>query len=120
MKTIYESKVKIVGDSVDDFKDEGVFITFGEQVPDTLKDFCYILETATVVGDFSVGNKVLIEGKEYAITALGNIASRNLQNLGHVTFAFTGESKAELPGSIYLEKSEVPKLKEGSTITILA
>lgn len=120
MKTIYESKVKIVGESVGDFQEEDIFVTFGEKAPDTLKDHCYIIELAKVDGDIAVGQKVSINEKEYAITAIGNKAQQHLADLGHVTFAFTGETVAELPGTIYIEKSEVPKLEEGSVIKILA
>ena len=45
---------------------------------------------------------------------------KNLGNLGHVTFSFTGETEAELPGTIYLEEAKVPKLDIGSTIQIVA
>ena len=45
---------------------------------------------------------------------------QNLGNLGHVTFSFTGETEAELPGTIYLEEATVPKLEVGSTIQIIA
>lgn len=120
MKTIYETKVTTVGESVADFKEEDIFVTFGEKAPDTLKDHCYIIEVSELSGELAVGQKVDIDGKEYTITAIGNKAQQHLSDLGHVTFAFTGETAPELPGTIYMEKAEVPDLKEGSTIKILA
>lgn len=120
MKTIYESKVKVVGGLVDDFEKEGIFVTFGEPTPDTLKDFCYIIEIVKVEAELEVGQKVVISELEYEITAIGSNAQRNLDTLGHVTFAFTGKTEAEMPGTIYLNKTEVPKLAVGDKIAILA
>ena len=38
-KTIFQTSVYELGDQVDAFYDEGMFVLFGENVPDTLKDF---------------------------------------------------------------------------------
>ena len=43
MGVIYENEVKGIGDMVEAFKDEGMFILFGDNAPDTLKDFCYTI-----------------------------------------------------------------------------
>ena len=59
-----------------------------------------------------------IDGNEYKITALGNIAEKNLESLGHVTIVFDGATEASLPGSIYVKGSSVPKLSIGSEILI--
>lgn len=115
---IYETKVKALGDMVDQFEDEAMFITFGEGAPDTLKDFCYIVDVNPVKGEIAPGQKVVIDGTECKITAVGEIAGRNLENLGHVTFVFSGAAEAELSGSICLEEMPVPKLKVGTVIQI--
>lgn len=120
MGTLYENKVKSIGDSASEFKEDGLFVTFGDEAPDALRDFCYIVDVKAVESDIVAGQKVDIDGTQHNITAVGNIAKQNLENLGHVTFSFTGETEAELPGAIYLEKADVPTLQIGSTITILA
>lgn len=52
------------------------------------------------------------------ITAVGELVEKKLGNFGHVTFSFTGDTQAELPGTIYLGKKPVPQLNIGSQITI--
>lgn len=120
MNTIYNNTVKNIGVSVNEFQDEGMFITFGDTAPDELKDYCYIVDVVVAEKDFAVGQIVDIDDNRYSITAVGYLAKNNLESLGHATFSFTGATEAELPGTIYLEKADVPSLNIGSTIQILA
>ncbi len=118
MAVIYDNKVKGLGACVAEF--EGMFILFGDNAPDTLKDYCYTIDVNPIQQEIKAGQKAVIDGKEYNITAVGDVVMQNLGNLGHVTFSFTGEAEAELPGTIYLEEATVPKLEVGSTIQIIA
>ena len=99
-KTIFQTSVYELGDQVDAFYDEGMFVLFGENVPDTLKDFCHFI------------------GAEFKISAVGEIAQSNLETLGHLTVVFSGAAEAGLPGSICVEAKPMPKLKVGSEIEI--
>ncbi len=119
MAVIYNNQVKGMGDCVTEFEDSGMFILFGDDAPDTLKDYCYSIDVNPIEQEIQPGQKAVIDKKEYKITAVGDVVMQNLGNLGHVTFSFTGETEAELPGTIYLEKSDVPKLTIGSTIQIV-
>lgn len=119
MKTIYENTIIGLGALVDSFQDEGMFITFGDQAPDTLKDFCYSVDVKAVEGDILPGQTLVIDGEEFKITAVGEIAKRNLESLGHITVVFSGAAEADLTGSICVEAKTMPKLKEGSVIRIL-
>ena len=49
-KTIFQTSVYELGDQVDAFYDEGMFVLFGENVPDTLKDFCHFIDVNQVDG----------------------------------------------------------------------
>ena len=118
MAVIYDNKVKGLGACVAEF--EGMFILFGDNAPDTLKDYCYTIDVNPIQQEIKAGQKAVIDGKEYNITAVGDVVMQNLGNLGHVTFSFTGETEAELPGTIYLEEATVPKLEVGRTIQIIA
>ena len=118
MAVIYDNKVKGLGACVAEF--EGMFILFGDNAPDTLKDYCYTIDVNPIQQEIKAGQKAVIDGKEYNITAVGDVVMQNLGNLGHVTFSFTGETEAELPGTIYLEEATVPKLEVGSTTQIIA
>ena len=41
MKVIYRNQVKAAGSSVDEFKGSGMFIIFGDNAPEELRDYCY-------------------------------------------------------------------------------
>ena len=108
MAVIYNNKVKSKGALVDSFEGESMFILFGDNAPDTLKDFCYGIDV-----------KNAIDGAKFKITALGDIAQRNLESLGHVTISFDGATAATLPGTINVEKADMPKLDIGTEISIV-
>ncbi|MDD3183735.1 MAG: PTS glucitol/sorbitol transporter subunit IIA [Anaerostipes sp.] len=118
-KTIFQTKVNELGDQVEAFFDEGMFVLFGENVPDTLKDFCHFIDVNPIVGEIVPGDSLDIDGSIYKITAVGNIAQSNLETLGHLTVVFSGASEAGLPGSICVEAKPMPRLSEGSQISIL-
>ncbi|ADU26170.1 PTS system glucitol/sorbitol-specific IIA component [Ethanoligenens harbinense YUAN-3] len=118
MTTIYENMVKSMGACVNSFQDEGMFILFGNQAPDTLQDYCYVIDVLPINGKIEPGQVAEIDGTRYMITAVGELVEKKLGNFGHVTFSFTGDTQAELPGTIYLGKKPVPQLNIGSQITI--
>lgn len=118
MSVIYKNVVKNIGSLVESFEGEEMFILFGDNAPDTLKDFCYTIDITPVNDTIKVGNTLQIDGSEYKITAVGNVAEKNLVSLGHLTIVFDGATEASLPGSIYVEGSSVPKLSVGSEILI--
>lgn len=118
MSLIYKNIVKNIGSLVESFEGEEMFILFGDNAPDTLKDFCYTIDITPVNESIQVGHTLVIDGNEYKITALGDVAEKNLVSLGHVTIVFDGATEASLPGSIYVEGASVPKLSIGSEIII--
>lgn len=119
-KIIYENKVKALGSLVGEFVDEKIIILFGDNAPDTLADYCYSIDINPVKDTIEVGQSFMFDGVTYKITAVGEIAEKNLENLGHITVAFNGSIGPTLPGTICVEKKEMPKIKIGSEISILA
>lgn len=118
MGRIYENKVVELGNRVEAFMDEGMFIIFGENAPDTLKDFCYTTKVTPVDGTLQAGQKLIIDDISYEITAVGSLAQKNLEMLGHLTIVFNEAVEAGLPGSICVEAKPVPTLMVGSEIII--
>ena len=118
-KVIFQTEVIDLGEQVDAFFEEGMFVLFGENVPDTLKDFCYFINTKDVDGTIRQGDRLVIDGSEFLITAVGDIDQSNLEALGHLTVVFSGAKEAGLPGSICVEAKPMPKLVEGSKISIV-
>ena len=82
---MYQVTIKGKGAMVDTFREEGIFVTFGDNAPDTLKDFCYSIDVNPVDGEVTPGCKLVIDGKEFKIVKVGEVANENLKNLGHIT-----------------------------------
>lgn len=118
MKLIYETYVKDIGNMVEQFKAENLIILFGENAPKTLKDFCYIININNINGEIKKGQTLIIGNNEFTITAVGNIAKQNLENLGHITLVFNSGIVAEMEGSIYLSPSRIPSINIGDNIII--
>lgn len=116
---IYQATIKGKGDMVDAFKEERIFVTFGDNAPDALKDFCYSVDVNPVNGEVKPGCKLVIDGKTFSIVKVGDVANENLANLGHVTYNFNGADGECLPGTICVEQAEVPALDIGSEISIV-
>lgn len=120
MSLVYKNTIKSIGSAVETIEGEEMFILFGDNAPDMLKDFCYCVDIQPVNSTIEVGQMLIIDGQEFKISAVGSIAEKNLASLGHVTIVFDGSVEASLPGSIYVEKGSVPTLKVGTEISIVA
>lgn len=118
-KVIFQTEIIELGEQVDAFFEEGMFVLFGENASDALKDFCYFIDTKDVDGTIKPGNKLVIDNNEFLITAVGDIAQPNLEALGHLTVVFSGAKEAGLPGSICVEAKPMPKLLAGSKLSIV-
>lgn len=119
-KIIYENKIKALGDLAETFTDEGMIIFFGDNAPDTLADYCYSININPVKETIKPGQIFMMDGVAFNITNVGELAEKNLVNLGHITVAFNGSTEPTLPGTICVEQKEIPKFKIGSEISILA
>ncbi len=118
MSIIYENKVVDMGENVEEFKDEGIFIIFGDGAPDELKDYCYSVSVQPIYGEIVPGQILSIDDNRYTITAVGPEAPVTLAGLGHCTVNFSGSTEVELPGTIYVENKPMPDLQIGTVIRI--
>lgn len=119
MSVIYSNTVRSVGPEAASFLTEKMLVTFGDQAPEGLRDFCYALPAATSTGTIKVGDTVIIDGQAFPITALGEVAQRNLDSLGHVTLVFDGAQEARLDGALHVaDIGELPNIQQGSSIVI--
>ena len=66
-----------------------------------------------------VGDTVLIGGSELTITAVGDIATKNLDELGHVVLYVNHEDQKTLPGSVQAD-GELPAVEVGQTLEFRA
>lgn len=115
---VYENVVKGIGSQVGAFGDEELIILFGEDAPDTLKEYCHIIEVKPTVHKIEVGQTLQLGDNSYEITAVGDVVEKNLVELGHITIVFDGSQEAILPGTLYVKGDTLPHLMAGSSICI--
>lgn len=119
MTVIYRNTVRAVGPEAASFLAERMLVTFGDQAPEELRDFCYALPPATSTAVIKVGDALVLDGARFPITALGDVAQKNLDSLGHVTLVFDGAGEPRLSGAVHVSaEGALPTLREGSTITV--
>ena len=119
MKVIYENKVKALGVSVEEFKDAGMLILFGDNAPEELRDYCYSVSVNPINGTIAPGQTLFFDDNGYKITAVGGEAPVTLAGLGHCTVNFSGQTNVDLPGTIYVENKPQPTITEGTVIRIV-
>ena len=120
MKLIYENQVKALGACVEEFKDAGLFIIFGDNAPDELKDYCYSVSIRPIQGTIEAGQRLCIDKEEFLITAVGSEVPVTLGGLGHCSISLSGLREPELPGTIYVEKKDMPEIRTGTILRIIA
>ncbi|MFV5768225.1 PTS glucitol/sorbitol transporter subunit IIA [Mammaliicoccus sciuri] len=116
---MYQTEIKKIGKDANAFEAEKMIILFGDNAPNELVDFCYIIDINPVENEITESNKLFIDGTEYGITKVGSAVNKNLNDLGHITLKFDGSTNAEQSGSLYLEDKEIVTLQEGSKIEII-
>ena len=113
----YRTTILEVGPEVAEFLAQGMAITFAGNAPEELRPFCFLIEGSQLDGQLSVGQPVRIGAQTWTITALGDVAAKNLASLGHVTLVFDGATTARMPGAIHLSGSHAtPELAQGTSL----
>lgn len=113
----YTTKVIEVGPDAPAFLDEKMAITFSGEAPESLRSYCFLIEDAELTAPLTVGMPVRIADQTWTITAIGDVAEKNLGNLGHVTLVFDGEAEPRMPGAVHLGGVDAtPALAFGSEV----
>ncbi|MBP3851570.1 MAG: PTS glucitol/sorbitol transporter subunit IIA [Erysipelotrichaceae bacterium] len=118
-KVVYENEVKALGSQVNSFAGADFIILFGDSAPAELKDFCYSVDVNPINGDIKPGQILMFGDQSYTITAVGTEAPVTLRGLGHCTIRFNGDTTAEMAGTIYVEKKDMPTITAGTKIQIV-
>ena len=114
----YQGTVLSVGPLVDEFKQAGILVFFGEDAPDELLDFSIIHDARELKMPLAAGDIVTIKEEKYKVLAVGEVANTNLANLGHLILKFNGEEKTRMPGDVNLEAKPVPEINVGTIFKI--
>ncbi|MHB9857378.1 PTS glucitol/sorbitol transporter subunit IIA [Streptomyces sp. YIM S03343] len=117
MTQVYETTVMGVGSEVPSFAEMGMYVLFGENAPSALADYCCTIVMNSTTEDIVPGQRLVLDGTEYPVTAVGTLVRRNLDGLGHITINFDGAAEATLEGTLHVT-GPVPTIDIGATITI--
>lgn len=121
MTKIFETKIVSIGEQAPDMIEEAkMLILFGMEAPADLADYCYKISNKELSGSILPGMCLVIDGVEYPVTAVGNVVEQNLSALGHITIAFDGSQEGSLPGTLHVEAGQIPVLRAGSMVEIIA
>lgn len=115
---VLDTKVQEIGSNAKGYKDINMLIFFGNNAPDLLRAECYLIEDHNLNGKIEPGMTLKIGDNEYKITAVGKEVNQNVGALGHTAVNFTGDTEAELPGSLYVESKPYPNINVGDEVSI--
>ena len=101
MARIYDNKVTALGTQVEAFMDEGMFILFGENAPDALREFCYLMSVNPVNG-----------------TVLTSYAERyELVQAGQPLYQIASLDTLDL--RVYISGAQLPSVNIGRQVEVL-
>ncbi|WP_114193286.1 PTS glucitol/sorbitol transporter subunit IIA [Edaphovirga cremea] len=120
MKAIFQTTISKIGEFAQDALQEDMLITFREGAPQDIVDYCFIHQHSTTLGELTVGGELELADIRYPITAVGEVATQNLRELGHLTVRFNGDRQAEFPGSIHVTGQTPSAIPLGSTLRFFA
>jgi PTS system glucitol/sorbitol-specific IIA component len=115
----YKATVTEIGPLVKEFTEAGILVFFGDDAPPELREFSIIHDGKDLVADISPTDTIIIDDELYLVMAVGDIANKNLSNLGHLIMKFNGSEKAQLPGDVCVEDKPVHQVEIGSVIQII-
>jgi PTS system glucitol/sorbitol-specific IIA component len=117
---LYHLEITYVGDFVAEYLKQDKLILFAEPVPPDIADYCAVHRPGEFNDVLLPGLAVNINNLFYRITAVGDVATANLKQLGHITLSFDGAIDAELPGMVHLCGPTPKKILPGDQISIFS
>ncbi|MFD2758277.1 PTS glucitol/sorbitol transporter subunit IIA [Gulosibacter faecalis] len=101
MANIWSTTVSHIGPDTNDMIEAGVVILFGEPVPPALADVSVVHRDAVELErDFAAGDTFVLGDARYTIDAVGDIANKNLRELGHIVIYVNQPEQELLPGAV--------------------
>lgn len=114
-----KSVVKEIGVLVPTFKDDKIMILFGPQAPKELREMAVIHEFEELGKDpLKEGGQIQFGNEVFKITALGDLANKNFEELGHISIYFQEPMEDVLPGAVFAAPHAFPTINEGTVISV--
>lgn len=118
--TIWKATISRIGHETADFVAAGVYILFGEPVPPALADMAFVHNDAQPpTGDVQPGDRIHFGATELVVNEVGDIATKNLAELGHIVLYVDNQAQKLLPGAIKASSMELPNPQVGDVFEIV-
>ncbi|ACS85938.1 PTS glucitol/sorbitol transporter subunit IIA [Musicola paradisiaca] len=116
---VWQATIRAVGQEAEAMRQDNRVILFSDCVPPDLGAYCLLHQDDEWFQPLAVDQQLELDGKNYVITAVGDVANHNLRELGHITLLFDGSATAELPGTVHV-KGNIPDKLPGSGNIIIS
>ena len=115
--TYYRTTIAEIGPEAEEMITAGVLILFGEPLPEALAEVSIVHRPSQTLSGhaIAVGDVVSLGGTELRIDAVGELATRNLDDLGHIVLYVNQPDQKLLPGAV-LASGDIPDLQSGDVI----
>jgi PTS system glucitol/sorbitol-specific IIA component len=115
--TYYRTVISEIGPEAGEMIAGGVLILFGEPLPEALAEMSIVHRPSQTLSGhaIAVGDTVSLGGTELRIDAVGNLATKNLDDLGHIVLYVDQPNQKLLPGAV-LASGGTPDLEVGDVI----
>ncbi|WP_410015711.1 PTS glucitol/sorbitol transporter subunit IIA [Sodalis sp. C49] len=120
MQTIYQTTFTRVGENARESLADNMLITFREGAPEDIEAYCFIHRHGDMQGELRAGETLTLANEAFPITAVGDVATSNLRELGHITIRFDGAGQAEYPGTVHVAGPTPADIPVGSVLAILS
>lgn len=121
---LWQTEITSVGAEAGDLLEGGVLILFGEPVPDALAEVSVVhrLGGDKAVGaadPIAPGDEVHLGEDSFTIDEVGDIANRNLADLGHIVVYVNSPDQTLLPGAVKATGADLAVPAAGDTVSIV-
>jgi PTS system glucitol/sorbitol-specific IIA component len=115
---IYEISITAIGPLVEEFTEAGVWVFFRDDAPEELAEFALLHQSEAPLEPIAAGQVIEIDGQHYAVTAVGDVANKNIRDLGHLVLKANGATEVELPGEVCIEARPLPQPAIGTMLRV--
>lgn len=117
-QTVWQSTVVRIGEGAEEMFQAGVFIFFGEPVPDALAEVSLVHNGPVApFAPIQAGDELCVGDTCVRIDEVGSRANENLEQLGHIVLYLNQEDINTLPGAVR-GIGPVPTPAVGDTVVI--
>lgn len=117
---IYRTQIIRLGKDALETLDANFLVLFGKEVPPMIEDIVFVHDNNQLLAEPKAGDTILIDDKTFEIVEVGDMAYKNLSELGHCTLSKADKADNEiLPGSILIKGEEELSADVNSIIQII-